>query len=204
MARLALLALTPLLFAAGCHTGSVASRPSSSSSMTDVAARLDRGDWMRSTGSETWKVYEERTVDGQSRPPRHIGYLSARDYRQERGGPAFRVYEVSTLNRKEVLGRIDELGRVTRYDAQRNGTFVESPLVSSTLENNVGAIFGTPHMITLEKTDARHMAFEALDTDSNGALDAKETAAFGTRLSAADTNKDGKLDFAEFNAIDSL
>jgi hypothetical protein len=202
MRRLALPALAFLLLA-GCSTKRVVPCPSSISG-ADIAARLDRGDWMRSTGSETWKVFEEQTVAGQTRPPKHIGYLTGRDYRQERGGPTFRVYEVSTLNRQEVLGRIDELGRVTRYDPQRNGTFLETPLTASSLENNVGAIFGSPHAITLEKTNARHLAFEALDTDKSGALEGPEVAAFGTRLIDADLNKDGKLDFAEFDAIDAL
>jgi hypothetical protein len=202
MRLLALPAFASLVLLAGCNTRSV-SRPSTVSG-TDIAARLTRGDWMRSTGTETWKVLEESSVAGQTALPRHVGYLTARDYRQEHGGPTFRIYEVSSLNRQHVLGRIDELGRVTRYDAQRNGTFVETPLVASTLENNVGAIFGTQNPIQLEKTNARRMAFEALDTNRDGALDAKETAAFGTRLSDADRNKDGKLDFAEFDLIDQL
>jgi hypothetical protein len=203
MRRLALPALAPLLLTVGCATSPVGPCPTSISG-ADIAARLDRGDWTRSTGSEVWKVFEERTVEGQTRPPRHVGYLTARDYRQERGGPTFRVYEVSTLNREEVLGRIDELGRVTRYDPQRNGTFLETPLVASTLESNVGAIFGTPHAITLEKTNARRMAFEALDVDKSGLLEGPEVASFGTRLTAADRDRDGRLDFAEFDAIDQL
>jgi hypothetical protein len=204
MRHLAVPVFALLLLAPGCQTTRVVPCASSAPTCADVAARMDRSDWMRAQGSEVWKVFEDRTVGGQSRPPRHVGYLIGRDYRQERGGPVFRVFEVTSLNQQEVLGRIDQLGRVTRYDAQRNGTFVETPLPASSLENNVGAILGSAKVITLEKTSARRMAFEALDSDHNGLLEGPEIEPFGSRLTQADTNRDKKLDFAEFDAIDVL
>lgn len=194
--------LVLLLAAPGCARRARSSGPSMSGA--DLARRLDKGDWMVRQGGEVWKVYEAQSVGGETRPARHIGYLMARDYRQERGGPAFRIHEVSTLNRKEVLGRIDELGRVTRYDPVRNGTFEERTLASSSLENNVAAIFGLTSVVSLTKTSERHLAFEALDANHNGTLEAAETESFGTRLSGADRNGDKLLDFAEFDAIDQL
>lgn len=198
LACLVLAAAAPLV---GCARRAAGGPPMSGA---ELARRLDKGDWMVRQGSEVWKVYEAQSVGGQSRPARHIGYLMARDYRQQRGGPAFRIHEVSSLNRKEILGRIDELGRVTRYDPVRNGTFEERTITSSSLEHNVASIFGTTATITLTKTSERHLAFEALDTNHDGLLDAAETEAFGTRLRAADTNGDQKIDFEEFDRVDQL
>lgn len=203
MRHLAFPALALLVLAPACSARRVGTCPSSETT-ADIAARLDRGAWMRSKGREVWKVLEEQSVNGQSRPPKHVGYLIARAYRQERGGPNFRVFEVTSLNQDEVLGRIDELGRVTRYEAQRNGTFVEAPLAASTRENDVGAILGSKRTITLERTNERRLAFEALDTNRDGVLQPAEVASFGSRLTGADTNHDKVVDFAEFDAIDAL
>jgi hypothetical protein len=193
-----------LLLAPGCQTARVVPC-TRQPTCADLVARIDRSDWVRAQGREVWKVFEDRTVNGETRPPRHLGYLIGRAYRQERGGPVFRVYEVTTLNQDEVRGRIDQLGRVTRYDAQRNGTFVETPLTASaTREDDIGAILGTRRAITLEKTSERRLAFEALDSDKNGLLEGPELEPFGSRLALGDTNRDQKLDFAEFDAIDVL
>jgi hypothetical protein len=202
MRHLAVPAFALLLLGTGCQSARVVPCPTSCGE--SLASRLDRGEWLRAEGREVWKVFEDRTVSGQTRPPQHVGYLIGRAYRQERGGPVFRVYEVTRLNQSEVLGRIDQLGRVTRYDAQRNGTFVETPLESSTRENNVGAILGTSHVISLERVTERRLAFEALDSDRNGLLEGAEIEPFGSRLALADTNRDKKIDFAEFDAIDVL
>lgn len=204
MRHLAIPALALLVLAPACATGRAVGPCPSATTGADIAARLDRGSWMRSQGREVWKVMEEQSVNGQSRPPRHVGYLIARAYKQERGGPTFRVFEVTTLNQDEVRGRIDELGRVTRYEPQRNGTFVEAPLVASTRENDVAAILRTTKTVTLERTNERRLAFEALDSNHDGLLQPKEFEAFGSRLTAADTNHDKVVDFAEFDAIDSL
>ena len=204
MRHLAVPALALLLLAPACQTARVVpcTKPPS---CADLAARIDRSDWVRAQGREVWKVFEDRTVNGETRPPRHVGFLIGRAYRQERGGPVFRVYEVTRLNQGEVLGRIDQLGRVTRYDAQRNGTFVETPLpASASREGDVAAILGSTKVISLQPTSERRLAFEALDTDRNGVLEGPELEPFGTRLALGDTNRDKKLDFEEFDAIDVL
>lgn len=202
MRHLVLPTLALLLLAPACAR----SRPVGGSTVSgaDLARRLDKGDWMVRQKSEVWKVYEAQQVAGETRPPRHVGYLVRRAYRQERGGPAFHVYEVTTLNRKEVRGRIDELGRVTRYEPLRNGTFEERPVAASGLENNVASILGTDAVITLEKSSERRLAFEALDTNKSGLLEAAEIEPMGGSVAHADRNGDKQIDFDEFDAIDSL
>ena len=195
-----LCALSILLPACASRVGP--RRPASAGRALESDTRLDRGDWMVAKGTEIAKVMEAQDEHGTSRPPRHIGYLIGRDYRQQHGGPTFRIYEVTTLNRSDVIGRIDQLGRVTRMEPRRNRTFEEVTVPHSGMENDVGAIFGTLNAISIEKTDARHVAFEALDTNHDGLLQPAETASFGSRIANADMNHDGAVDFQEFDAVE--
>lgn len=208
MRRLTLLAplFVPLLCWAlpACSSGASRPRPPAPSG-ADIARRIDRSDLMVRQGSDIWRVLEARTVNGETRPPKHIGYVHAKDYRQGRGGPVLRLHEVTSLNRSEVLGRIDSIGRVTRYEPVRNGTFNEVALTpAGGLEDNVGAIFGSSSTITLEATTERRIAFDVLDTDDNGLLSSVELGGLGTRIAAADANGDQQVDFAEFDSIDAL
>jgi hypothetical protein len=162
--------------------------------------RLDRGDWLVSEGSEIWKVYEGQP----GALPRQIGYLVGRDYRQMRGGRSHRMYTVTTMNRREDVGRIDHLGRAYRFEPSRNAGFDEVDAGMNSLENNVGAIFQTPRPIHLERTTERRLAFEALDRDGDGLLQPEEISVHGDRLRDADRNADGVVDFGEFDALDVL
>jgi hypothetical protein len=167
---------------------------------TSAPLRLDRGDWMVSQGTEVWKV-----VEGPLEGPWFLkGYLVARDYRQMRGGPTYRIYTVTTMNRREEIGRIDQLGRAYRYVPQPNAGFIEVDEGVNTLENSVGAIFQTPRPVRLEKTSERRLAFELLDKDRDGLLQPEETLPHGDRLRQADVNRDGHVDFEEFDALDIL
>jgi len=167
----------------------------------NIAVRLDRGDWMVNQQTKMWKVM---ATGAPNRPPEHIGYVEERQYRQARGGPLFRMYSVTTRNRAEQIGHIDQLGRAYRYEPRRNGTFDKVAIGSNTLELNVQAIFETPRDVTLQATNQRRLAFDALDDNGDGVLQAAEARAFGGRISSADTNGDGLVDFQEFDAIDSL
>ncbi len=208
MPRLSLLLSLPLLLAGlalpACSSQPNRARPASSSG-GDLAARIDTSDWMVKQGSAIWRVLEEHTVNGETRPPRQIGYVQAKDYRQGRGGPVQRLYEVTSLNRSEVLGRIDSLGRVTRFEPQRNSTFQERPLTpAGRLEDNVGAIFGSTHEITLEATSERRIAFATFDKDGNGVLAGAELEHTGTRILSADADGNQQVDFTEFDTLDSF
>jgi hypothetical protein len=198
-----LFAVAALVFA-GCRTsptgdGSATIDPGFSCS--DPILKLDRGDWMVNQGSQVWKVM---AASAANRPPRHIGYVFGRQYRQMRGGPEFQVQTVTTLDRHEQIGHIDQLGKGVRYEPRRNGSFREVSVGTNTRELNVGAIFGTNDRITLERTSERRLAFEALDANGDGVLQPAETASFGDRIAGADTNRDGIVDFEEFDAVDVL
>lgn len=162
--------------------------------------KLDRGDWTVSQRTAVWKVMEAR-VD---LPPHAIGYLVQRKYRQMRGGPTYGMYEVTSLHRDEPLGRIDSMGRAWRYVPQRNAGVGEVDLGINTLENDLAAIFQTSRVVTLEKTTERRLAFEALDRDGSGVLEQAEMEGHGDRLRNADRNRDGVVDFDEFDAIPVL
>ncbi len=167
---------------------------------TSLPVRLDRGDWMTDKRTAVWNVVEEQ---GES-AGRRIGYLVRTQYRQLRGGPSFEIYEVTTLNRREKIGHIDQVGRAFRYEPRRNQGFQEVDEGVGTLEESAGAIFQTPNRITLTKTSERMLAFEAIDTNGDGVLDADETRAMGDRIPSADRNGDGKVDFQEFDTLDQL
>jgi len=114
------------------------------------------------------------------------------------------MYTITTLNRDEQIGHIDQLGRAVRYEPRRNGGFESVDVGSNTIERNVQAIFDTKFRITLVGTSQRRIAFERLDANGDGLLQGAETASFGYRITGADTNGDGVVDFEEFNAIDVL
>jgi hypothetical protein len=163
--------------------------------------KLDRGDWMVNQGSRVWKVMVSRAAN---RPPEHIGYVVERQYRQMRGGPEFQIYNVTTLDRNEQIGHLDQLGRGIRYEPSRNGRFTEKSVGINTREKTVAAIFETNDTVTLQPTSERRLAFEALDVNGDGVLQANESGSFGDRVAGADTNRDGVVDFQEFNAVDVL
>lgn len=167
----------------------------------NIAERIDRGDWMVSTGTKVYKVVAQARPN---RPPAHVGFVEARRYRQRRGGPEFTMYTVTTLDRGEQVGHIDSMGRAYRYEPQRNGTFEKVALPSNTLELNVRAILGSETQVTLQQTSERRLAFERLDADGDGLLQPVETRSFGDRITGADTNRDGVVDFEEFDAVDVL
>ena len=75
---------------------------------------------------------------------------------------------------------------------------------NSTLPLSVQAIFQTLKPVTLTSTSERKLAFELLDADGNGTLDATEFPAITARRGSPDTNHDGKVDWNEFDADDNL
>ena len=164
-----------------------------------IAARLDRGDWMVNQQTKVWKVMISRA--DQNAPPRHAGYLIGKAYKQMRGGPKFQMYTVTSLNRNEQLGHIDPLGRAVRYEPRRNLGFEEVDVGTNTLTSNVAAILDTPEIVTLEPTSERRLAFEALDTNGDGTLTRDEVRVYGDRIANADSNGDGVVDFGEFQTI---
>jgi hypothetical protein len=167
----------------------------------NLALRLDRGAWMENQGTRIWKVM---AASAPNRPPRHIGYVEESTYQQVRGGPQFHMLSVTTLNRKEQIGQIDQLGKAVRYEPRRNGTFEPVDLPANTRERNVAAIFDTQATITLVPTNERQLAFDAIDTSGDGLLQPGETAHLGARIHGADANRDGVVDFQEFAAVDVL
>ena len=196
-----LCALVMLATAACKSSANRANALPGSGDCANLALRLDRSHWMVNKHTSISKVLARRAPN---RPPVHVGYLIQRQYREMRGGPEFRVYTVTTLNRDEQIGHIDQLGRAYRYEPRRNGTFDTVSVGSNTLESNIGAIFDTLDAITVTATNERRLAFNALDANGDGLLQLTETRSFGDRVTGADTNGDGVVDFAEFNEVDVL
>jgi hypothetical protein len=159
---------------------------------------LARGDWLVGEQAGLWIVLEH-PYQG---PPARIGYLSERHYREVRGGPVLTMYEVTALDRGQVLGIVDGLGAAKRFHPRRGGGLDVEPLGAATLPLSVQAIFGTTHPVTLERTSERALAFEALDKNGDKLLDATEYPRLKTRVANADRNGDGKLDLQEFLAAD--
>jgi hypothetical protein len=166
----------------------------------NLAVRLDRGDWMVDQRTTVWKVLEEQPTSEAVQ----IGYLVRCQYRQARGGPAYSLYTVTTLNRREKIGRIDAMGRAYRYVPRRNQGFAEIDEGIGSLENNVGAIFQSRRRIILEQTTERRIAFELLDLNGDGQLAGEELATVGDRIRNADRNGDDAIDFEEFDQVDRL
>jgi hypothetical protein len=197
---LGLCALAALVLG-GCRSiRHAAPTPSPATDGDTLATRLDRGSWMVSQATRISMVMEQRP----NLPPRHIGYLIASDYRQMRGGPSYRMYRVTTKDREEQIGHIDQIGRATRYEPQRNGTFSQVDVGVGRIEDQVAAIFGLDRAVSLEPTTERRLAFLALDRNGDGLLGGDEMREYGARLTQADTNRDGLLDYEEFSAIDVL
>lgn len=190
------LLLTACSSRSGASTGRTVVRPED-----NIAERIDRGDWMVSTGMNVFKVVAQAQPN---RPPLHVGYLEERRYRQRRGGPEFTIYSVTTSDRDEQVGHIDQMGRAYRYEPRRNGSFEKVELPSNSLEINVQAILNSSQAVTFQKTTERRLAFERLDADGDGLLQASETRSFGDRITGADRNGDGVVDFQEFDAVDIL
>ncbi len=201
--RLCIAVLIGSVTLCGCRTQPVSTTSTATrSEAAQAASRLDRGAWMINKRSRVWKILKADSRQGTA--PSHVGYLKENKYRQMRGGPAFQMYSVTSLHQDEQLGHIDTLGRAVRYEAQRNGTFEEVSVGTGSLELSVAAILDTPERITLEKTDARRIAFAAMDTNGNGTLEPAETAAHGGLIQDADSNADGLVDYQEFSSLDSF
>jgi hypothetical protein len=158
---------------------------------------VNRGDWLVGDQIGVWKVVAEG--EG-GKPPETIGYVTARNYREVRGGPTFTLREVTTLDRDDVIGMIDSLGNAYRYLPRRHGGADPQSVGHNTLELSVQAIFGTMRSVTLEATSERKIAFELLDANHDGGITKEEWPS----APAHDRNKDGKVDFNEFDAADRL
>ncbi len=193
------------LLVAGCRTGH--GGPTSAQAALTVApgageipVRLDRGDWLVDKRVSISKVFEDT---GNGRPVQR-GLLIRTQYRQLRGGPVYDSYTVTSKNRREVVGRIDQMGRGWRYVPDRNHGFDQVGVGIGTLGDTVGAIFQTKNSIHLEPTTERRLAFESIDLNGDGLLQPDETKSLGDRIGRADTNHDGVVDFQEFDALDRL
>lgn len=198
------MAALAVMVVAGCQSRDCPPPPRRALSIgcieSNAPFELDRGDWMVSRRTAVWNVMKAR----EGRPPVRVGYLVERTYRQVRGGPEYTMYDVTTLNRREKIGRIDQLGRAWRYEPQHNAGFEEFDEGISDLERGVADIFRTKRTITLEKTTERRLAFEVFDRDDSGFLEVEEVARHGDRLRRADTDGDSRVDFEEFDKIPTL
>ena len=197
------LAAVAALGLAGCRSRGAGTASTLPSTAAPVGAMsLDRGAWLVGTTTGIFTV----TVPGDtpSSKPVRIGYVTARSHRQVRGGPAFTVYEVSGLERDTAVGIVDSLGNAKRFKPRANGHQEVEDAGNSTLSFSVQSIFETPKPVTLTATSERQLAFEALDADGNGTLDEKEFPAIKAARGSPDTNRDGKIDWNEFDADDDL
>ena len=170
---------------------------------------VNRGDWLVGKDTGVWKVLAEQ---GEG-PPKRIGYMTSRNHREMRGGPAFEMYEVTGLDRTTVLGSIDALGNGVRFVPARN-TVEAVPVGNNRIDLSVQAIFDLIKPVTLEKTTERELAAEAVfnsyDHNGNGLIERDEkdadkneyptVAEEQKRFIKADANKDGRLDRTEFEA----
>jgi len=208
------LAAAPLLALGGCagrrSGGAVYPEPAPFAVSVPVGdMSLDRGGWIVGQQSGVWKVTQE--VMGKA--PAHLGYVVARAHREVRGGPSFTMYEVTTTDRKDVVGMVDSLGNATRYVPGRDGSIEKVAVGNNRLDLSVAAIFDTVRPVELVKTTERALAVEALfaswDKDGDGAItrsddiDKNEFPAQAAEIKkflAADANRDGKVDRTEFEA----
>jgi hypothetical protein len=201
---LALCALATLATAVGCsrrHPDDfqcAVTVPRGAPPVGDFSLRRD--DWLVGTQTGVWVATVPADVPGM--PPVRLGYVVARSHRQVRGGPAFTIYEVTRLDRTVPIGIVDSLGNAKRFKPRRDGHIEVEDAGNSTLALSVGAVFETVKPVTLEATTEHRIAFETLDADKNGFLDAKEYPTIGAARGSPDVNRDGKLDFAEFDALD--
>jgi hypothetical protein len=202
-ARLAVsLLLGVVLAAGGCRSGRRSEGPGPDGRLAPVgppgALSLNRGDWLMGSQDKVWVVLEENAAGG---APRRIGYVTSRRYREMRGGPEFTMYEVTSLDRREVVGMVDSLGNATRF-RWRFGGVDEEKLGNSTLPLNVQAIFGTVRPVTLRETTERDLAFEMLDKDGDGLLSREEFPRIADRVGSPDRDRNGKVDRQEFEDAD--
>jgi hypothetical protein len=198
----AIVALSALL-ALGACAGSRTCAPPCGSPCGDshgVFARLATNDWLVSQRADLWKIVEEAPPAA----PRHVGFVVAREYRQEAGATTYRIYTVTGRDRRNELGHVDQMGRAVRYVPVRGGGIDRVDVGQGTLQDSVAAILDTTNRIVLEQTSERRLAFEALDRNGSGVLEQPEMAAAGARVASADRNRDGVVDFGEFDALDVL
>ena len=209
---LAALAAASLLGPAGCarRSGAVYPEPTPFAVTVPVGEMaLDRGGWIVGQQKGIWKVTQE--VMGKA--PLHLGYVIAREHREVRGGPTFTMYEVTSTDRKNVIGFVDSLGNATRFVNGPDGSVDRVPVGNNRLDISVAAIFDTVRPVQLVPTTERALASETLfaswDKDADGLItrsDDPEKNEFPAqpaviqRFLAADANHDGKLDRTEFEA----
>jgi hypothetical protein len=200
----ALLALAAVALSGCASRGRRA--PSTSSDLAQLAPAseltLNRGDWVMGQQTGLWVVEAQPAV--QNAPPERLGYMVSRLYREVRGGPTYTMFEVSTLDRSDVIGIIDALGNAQRFRPRRNGGVDTERVGNSTLAHSVQAIFATRRPVTLLATSERALAFESLDTNGDGTLDAEEFPRLKDRTASPDLNRDGKVDAVEFEGLDDL
>jgi hypothetical protein len=163
---------------------------------------LNRGDWLVGQQTGVWTV----TVPSSSpkAAPERIGYVTSRRYREVRGGPLFTMYEVTSLDRNDVIGIVDPLGNAKRFRPLRNGEVATDDVGNSTLSLSVQAVFDTAQPVTLDRATERALAFEALDVNRDGTLDKTELPRLASGRDPMDVNRDGKIDASEFANSDSL
>ena len=209
---LAALAVAPLLGLAGCARRGGGSYPEALPWSVAVPVgdmSLDRGGWIVGQQKGIWKVTQE--VMGKA--PTQLGYVIAREHREVRGGPTFTMYEVTTTDRKDVIGFVDSLGNATRFVMGRNGSVEKVRVGNNRLDLSVASIFDTVRPVQLVPTTERALASEALfaswDKDGDGLItrsDDPEKNEFPAqpaeikRFLAADASRDGKLDRTEFES----
>lgn len=171
---------------------------------------VNRGDWLVGKETGVWMVTANPTGIA---APKRIGYVTSSNHRELRGGPAFEMYEITTLNRKNVVGSIDSLGNAVRFAPVRN-TVEAVAIGNNRLDLSVQAIFDLVTPVTLTKTTERALAAEAVfnsyDHNGNGLIERDEKDAEKNeypsnpaevkRFIKADANKDGRLDKTEFEA----
>jgi hypothetical protein len=202
------LALVPLLAAAltlgACSSGTRSARHGDVTAAAPVGAfSLDRGDWLVGTETGVWLVEVPGEATGSAAPVR-IGYVVGREHRQVRGGPAFTVYEVTTLDRHNTIGIVDSVGNAKRFKPRRGGNDEVEDAGNSTLAYSVQSIFEIVKPVSLVPTTESRLSFEVLDTNHDGFLDKSEFPRIGSPHSNPDTNHDGKVDPGEFDAAEDL
>jgi len=188
--------------AAGCHaSGRNHATPGiATGSASDLT--LNRGDWVVGRETGVWTA----TIPGATNAsaPVRLGYVTSRLYREMRGGPTFTMYEVTSLDRKDVVGIVDQLGNAKRFKPGRDGLIETEDAGNATLPLSVQAIFQSMKPLTLNKTTERALAFELLDANHDGKLDKTEFPRLADRYASPDKNKDGYVDANEFEMIDDL
>ncbi len=197
--RLALaLLVTAVIPLNGCRSRG-APAESGVAAATSPRLTLDRGDWLVGRRERIYRALEESGIGGAAKP---LGFVTERSYREVRGGPAFSHWEVTTLDRNDVIGTVDALGNATRIEPGVAGQLNFVPAGNNTLILGVQAIFRAVNPIRLVETSERAIAFDALDANHDGMLDASEFPRLHDRVGNPDKNGDGKVDRNEFEDAD--